>query len=72
MQKWVPDYREGAPTRFRPPEQTADLVAFLASGRGDALSGCVIDVSRDDVVEMAGRAAEIQARGLYALRLWKE
>jgi NAD(P)-dependent dehydrogenase (short-subunit alcohol dehydrogenase family) len=52
----------------QPPEQAADLVVFLASGRADALSGCFINV-RDDVNEMVQRAQEIREGELYTLRL---
>jgi len=51
-----------------PPEQAANLVVFLASGRADALSGCYIDVG-DDVAEMVRRAQEIQKDELHTLRL---
>ena len=49
------------------PQSAAALVAYLASGAADALSGRNIDVS-DDVAQMAARAAEIQEHDLYVLR----
>jgi NAD(P)-dependent dehydrogenase (short-subunit alcohol dehydrogenase family) len=52
----------------QPPEDAADLVVFLASGRADALSGCFVNV-REDVNEMVQRAEEIRERELYTLRL---
>jgi NAD(P)-dependent dehydrogenase (short-subunit alcohol dehydrogenase family) len=71
MQKYVPEYRTGAPTRFRPPEDTARLVAYLASGAADALSGRVFDVGRDDPVDMVARAEAIARDDTYAMRLAK-
>jgi hypothetical protein len=50
------------------PDRAANLVAFLASGRTDALSGCFLSV-RDNVTEMVQRAQEIQEGELYTLRL---
>jgi len=50
------------------PERAAELVVFLASGRGDALSGRFISV-RDDITEMVSRVEEIQRDDLYTLRL---
>jgi NAD(P)-dependent dehydrogenase (short-subunit alcohol dehydrogenase family) len=49
------------------PESAAALVAYLASGAADVLSGRNIDVS-DDVAQMVARAAEIQKHDLYVLR----
>jgi hypothetical protein len=43
------------------------LVAYLASGAADVLSGRNLDVS-DDVVQMTARAAEIEEHDLYVLR----
>ena len=54
--------------RTVPPERAAGLVLFLASGRGDGLSGCFISVN-DDVVGMAERADQIQQGKLHTLRL---
>jgi NAD(P)-dependent dehydrogenase (short-subunit alcohol dehydrogenase family) len=51
-----------------PPERTANLVVFLASGRADALSGCYISVT-DDVADMVRRAQEIRQDALHTLRL---
>jgi len=51
-----------------PPERAADLVAFLASGKADALSGCYISVD-DDLAELVRRAEEIQRDDLHTLRL---
>ena len=49
------------------PESAATLVAYLASGAADVLSGRNIDVS-DDVAQMVARAAEIREHDLYVLR----
>jgi NAD(P)-dependent dehydrogenase (short-subunit alcohol dehydrogenase family) len=51
-----------------PPEWAGRLVADIASGRLDALSGSFLHV-RDDVDELLRRAEEIRDRGLYRLRL---
>ncbi len=48
-------------------ESAGTLVAYLASGAADALSGRNIDLS-SDVAQMVARAAEIQQRDLYVLR----
>lgn len=48
-------------------EMPATLVAYLASGAADVLSGRNIKVS-DDVEGMVARAAEIEERDLYVLR----
>ena len=45
----------------------ATLVAYLASGAADVLSGRNIDISRD-VAQMVARAAEIEEHDLYVLR----
>jgi NAD(P)-dependent dehydrogenase (short-subunit alcohol dehydrogenase family) len=45
----------------------ATLVAYLASGAADVLSGRNIDISRD-VTQMVARAAEIEEHDLYVLR----
>jgi 3-oxoacyl-[acyl-carrier protein] reductase len=51
-----------------PPEATADLVEYLASGRGDALSGCLLSV-QENWDEMVRRAEEIRREQMYTLRL---
>jgi NAD(P)-dependent dehydrogenase (short-subunit alcohol dehydrogenase family) len=50
-----------------PAESAATLVAYLASGAADVLSGRNIDVS-GDVAQMAARADEIEQQDLYVLR----
>ena len=51
-----------------PADCAARLVALLASGKADVLSGCFITV-KDDVGEMLSRASEIQDNELYTLRV---
>lgn len=66
IQQWFQEFfAEG---RDDPPEGAVQLVLFLASGKGDALSGCFIS-ARDDVVELVRRAEEIQQGELHTLRL---
>jgi NAD(P)-dependent dehydrogenase (short-subunit alcohol dehydrogenase family) len=48
-------------------ESAAALVAYLAFGAADVLSGRNIDVS-DDVAQMVARAKEIEEHDLYVLR----
>lgn len=50
------------------PEVVADLVATLASGRADALSGRVFSVS-EDLEGIVRRAEEVRAQELYLLRM---
>ena len=50
------------------PALTARLVLFLASGRGDALSGRCLH-AMDDVEELTRRADEVRERDLYVPRL---
>lgn len=52
-----------------PPEETARLVAFLASGAADGLSGRFLSVS-DEYEEVARRADEVVAEDLYQVR-WR-
>ncbi len=66
IQQWFQEFfGEG---RDDPPEGAVQLVLFLASGKGDALSGRFIS-ARDDVVELVRRAEEIQQGELHTLRL---
>jgi NAD(P)-dependent dehydrogenase (short-subunit alcohol dehydrogenase family) len=61
--------RTGAGPALVPPERAADAVVFVASGRADALSGRFVDVTVDDVADLARRADEIMASDLLAMRL---
>jgi NAD(P)-dependent dehydrogenase (short-subunit alcohol dehydrogenase family) len=54
---------------WTPPERTADLVAFLASGALDELSGRYIHARNDDWESLPERIPEIVADDLHALRL---
>jgi NAD(P)-dependent dehydrogenase (short-subunit alcohol dehydrogenase family) len=51
-----------------PPEATADLVEYLATGKADSLSGCLFSV-KDNWDEMVRRAAEIRSEQMYLLRV---
>lgn len=57
------------PDLWSPPELTAELVEFLASGSLDSLSGRYIHAVNDDWRSLPGRCAEIVADDLLALRL---
>jgi 3-oxoacyl-[acyl-carrier protein] reductase len=63
--RWLPEAGTG---RWVEPERVERLVAFLASGRGDALSGRFLH-ALDDLDDLAARAEEIAAQDLFALRL---
>ena len=51
-----------------PPERSAELVMWLASGCADALSGRYLSIS-DDLASLIKHAEEIQRHDLYTLRL---
>jgi NAD(P)-dependent dehydrogenase (short-subunit alcohol dehydrogenase family) len=53
---------------FTPAHRTADLVARLASGYADALTGRLLNVN-DDVDTLVRRAESIRQEDLYTLRL---
>lgn len=52
------------------PDVVADLVLFLASGKADALSGCLFSV-KEDLEEILRRAGEVKRDELYQLRARK-
>jgi NAD(P)-dependent dehydrogenase (short-subunit alcohol dehydrogenase family) len=54
---------------WTPPEQTGELVSFIATGALDALSGRYIHAAADDWKSMPGNADAILAGDLHALRL---
>ena len=54
--------------RDLPPEKTAELVEYLASGKADALSGHFF-AAEDDWDDMVRRADEIRAEQMYMLRV---
>jgi NAD(P)-dependent dehydrogenase (short-subunit alcohol dehydrogenase family) len=66
--RWLPDVANSTPVDA---DRVADVVAFLASGRGDALTGRFLH-ALDDVEALAGRADEIVADDLYAVRLRRD
>jgi 3-oxoacyl-[acyl-carrier protein] reductase len=51
-----------------PPEATADLVEYIAAGKADALSGCLLSV-QEDWDAMVRRAEEIRGEQMYVLRV---
>jgi 2-hydroxycyclohexanecarboxyl-CoA dehydrogenase len=55
-------------TLVDPPELPARLIAELASGRADALSGCYIS-AKEDLHELIERAEELSENENYRLRL---
>lgn len=61
------------PAGARAPEaaanRAAEAIVLLAGGVGDALSGRFIDVTTNDVADLANRAEEIVRNDLLALRL---
>jgi NAD(P)-dependent dehydrogenase (short-subunit alcohol dehydrogenase family) len=69
-QTWVPEFRTIYAETEIEPERAGQLAVFLASGKGDALSGRFINVY-DDVGELVERAEQIQQEQLYTLRLRK-
>ena len=52
-----------------PAERAADAVVYVASGQADALTGRFVDVTRDDLADLARRADEIVRDDLLAMRL---
>jgi 3-oxoacyl-[acyl-carrier protein] reductase len=54
---------------WTPPELAPRLVRVLASGRADALAGRYLHAEHDDIEELIGRAEEIVAEDLNAIRL---
>lgn len=64
-------YPHWAQLDWAPPERAAELVAFLASGRADALSGRYFDAA-DDLAALIARAHTIVRDDLHTLRLRRE
>jgi NAD(P)-dependent dehydrogenase (short-subunit alcohol dehydrogenase family) len=64
-QRWLPELGERADALT--PELAGELVAELATGRADALTGRFLHVL-DDLDDLISRADEIRADDLYALR----
>jgi 3-oxoacyl-[acyl-carrier protein] reductase len=66
---WEPGVSPVAPFMWSEPSRVAELVAFIASGRGDSLSGRYLHVLMGDPAQQAERAAEVVSRDLWALRI---
>jgi NAD(P)-dependent dehydrogenase (short-subunit alcohol dehydrogenase family) len=73
-QRWAPEFvarlkeLKRNPAIGNPITQVMSLCVFLASGRGDGLSGRYLSVD-DDAEELARNAETIQQEDLYTLRL---
>lgn len=61
--------RFGDDLPWTPPELAPRLVRVLASGRADALAGRYLHAEHDDIEDLIGRADEIVANDLNAIRL---
>jgi len=61
--------RFGDDAPWTPPELAPQLVRVLASGRADALAGRYIHAEHDDIEDLIGRADQIVADDLNAIRL---
>ena len=59
----------GTTLPWTPPELAPQLVRVLASGRADALAGRYLHAEHDDIEDLIGRADEIAANDLNAIRL---
>jgi NAD(P)-dependent dehydrogenase (short-subunit alcohol dehydrogenase family) len=66
--RWMPNLSRVGPDQCVPPEQAAEQVVRLASGRYDALLGRFVTF-RTDLDAVVGRLAEVERDGLYVLRL---
>ena len=61
--------RFGDDAPWTPPSSRRELVRVLASGRADALAGRYLHAEHDDVEDLIGRADEVVANDLNAIRL---
>ena len=61
--------RFGDDAPWTPPELAPQLIRVLASGRADELAGRYLHAEHDDVEDLIGRADEIAADDLNAIRL---
>jgi 3-oxoacyl-[acyl-carrier protein] reductase len=61
--------RFGDDLPWTPPELAPRLVRVLASGRADSLAGRYLHAEHDDIEDLIGRADEIAANDLNAIRL---
>jgi NAD(P)-dependent dehydrogenase (short-subunit alcohol dehydrogenase family) len=64
-QRWLPHVRDGKPVD---PGRVVELVAFLASGQADGLSGRFVH-ALDDVRDLAQRAEAVRTTDTHVLRL---
>lgn len=67
-QKWLPHMQHIPDNQWTPPEEGAALVAAIASGKADALSGRYLHVT-DDLDDLIARADEIRTNDTLTLRL---
>lgn len=67
-QKWLPYMQHIPDNQWFPPEQGAALVAEIASGKADALSGRYLHVT-DNLDDLIARADEIRTNDTLTLRL---
>ena len=65
---YVQRRRGGQPPALVPAERAADAVVFVATGKADALTGRFIDVTRDEIADLAQRADQIVRDDLLAMR----
>jgi NAD(P)-dependent dehydrogenase (short-subunit alcohol dehydrogenase family) len=66
--RWLPDVANSRPVNV---DRAAEMVAFLASGRADRLTGRFFH-ALDDIEALVERADEIIAHDLYAVRLRRD
>lgn len=66
--KWTPYFAELDDDGWTPAEEGAQLVARLAGGEADTLSGRFIHVERD-LAELVGRAADIESEDRLVMRM---
>jgi NAD(P)-dependent dehydrogenase (short-subunit alcohol dehydrogenase family) len=68
--RWLPGLPDHFANNSVPITLAAELVCWLAAGKGDALSGCFLSVY-DDVEQLAAEADRIRENDLLTLRLQK-
>jgi NAD(P)-dependent dehydrogenase (short-subunit alcohol dehydrogenase family) len=68
MAGWLPWIHDYFHNNVVPVERAAELVLWLAMGKGDALSGCFLSI-HDDVEALAAQAEAIRREGRHTLRL---
>lgn len=65
---WTSQYRAVYEEQHVPPGLAAERCLTLATGQADRLTGCYIQLA-DDLDDLVRRADEIEADGLYTLRI---